>query len=91
MTRTIFQSTSAWTTDPVQSHIAMQKPTRPIPFAVARHSLQSWRARFLLIAACLLALDPAWAQNSAGVVMAVSGQAKAIDRQERERVLVKGA
>ncbi|QTN29948.1 FecR domain-containing protein [Rhodoferax sp. AJA081-3] len=74
-----------------QRPIAMLKPTSSVPFAAARHTLRSWRARFLLIVVCLLALDAAWAQNSAGVVMSVAGQAKAIDLQARERVLVKGA
>ena len=91
MTRTIFRSISAWIIEPVQRPIAMQNPTSTIPFAVARHTLRSWRTRLLLLVVCLLTLDSAWAQNSAGVVMSVAGQAKAIDLQDRERVLVKGA
>ncbi len=44
-----------------------------------------------MVAAGLFSLGPAWAQNSAALVMSVSGQAKAIDLQGRERALEKGA
>lgn len=51
-----------------------------------------WHTGILLVAIAWLGfVGPAWAQNSAAKVMAVSGQAKAIDAQGRERILEKGA
>ena len=54
----------------------------------------SWHTLLLMAAAwCLLCLfnPSAWAQNRAAKVIAVAGQAKAIDAQGRERTLEKGA
>ena len=45
---------------------------------------------FGVVAACLYPSGAVWAQNSATRVMAVCGQAKAVDAQGRERVLKKG-
>lgn len=45
----------------------------------------------LLSASLCLSTSPAWAQNSAARVMAVSGDAKAVDAQGRTRQLEKGA
>ncbi len=64
------------------------------PFA-SRHpeyAQYTWPAWLLMAAAvCLFSGGAAWAQNSAAKVMSVSGLAKAVDTQGRERVLEKGA
>lgn len=65
--------------------------TTTTPLPASRYTLYYWHAWLLLVAAaCLCSGGTAWAQNSAARVMAVSGQAKAIDAQGRERVLAKG-
>ena len=71
----------------------MQYPaTAATPHAL-HHTPSAWHAWLLMAAACLLCcVNPAWAQNNAAAkVIAVAGQAKAIDAQGRERTLDKGA